>query len=279
MPNRKGICVLCGKGTPLTFEHVPARSSFNVPNVIEYRLDDWLQRDSAGRMPGGYIQPKGTGAEVFCKPCNEFTGSKYVPYFSQFVDAGRQCVGALADRVLAFNDDPEVRVAHATLFEVRRLAVLKQIVTMVLAVNSPELAAANPALRRFVLDRDRVGLAARYRFYVSLNFGPMISRSSGVGFELDVRTGLATVITEVLYVPFAYLMTIDAPVVAPKWSKLAEITAFANVPYDDVADVDLSLPIGFAHTALPGDYRSSAAIAREAKNVGAPESPSDLNSR
>ena len=278
MANKKGICALCGKGRRLSFEHVPPENSLNVRNVVEYRLDDWLQRDSDGRMPGGYLQPKGTGAEVFCTPCNEFTGTAYVPHFNRFVHAGAQCLVDLGgDRVLAFNDDPEVRVAHATLSEVRRLAVLKQIVTMVLASNPPEFAAANPALRDFVRDQDRVGLPDRYRFYLSLNCGPMIGRQSGAFFEIDFGTGLATVATEVVYVPLAYLMTIDAPAVAPRWSKLAEITAFANLPYEDVADVDLSLPIGFAHTAFPGDYRSAAAIAREAEHGGAPEA--DFNSR
>ena len=192
-----------------------------------------------------------------------------MPHFNHFVHAGLQLVQDLPGAPDRFDDDPVARGAQVRVFEVRRLAVLKQIVTMMLAVSPwPEFGKAHPALSAFVLNRDQTGLPDRYRFFLSLNLGPL-SRSLGLSLHIDLRTGASTPVSEVVYFPFAYLMTIDAPVLdAPLWSSLGEITGFANVPYEDTADVALALPIGFAHTPYPGDYRSAAAMRQERESPG-----------
>src|SRR5687768_1416234 len=96
MAKNKGICAICGKGTKLTFEHVPAKAAGNEEDVTVYGIEEWLSRDlESGEMPGGYVQPQGTGAISICKPCNEYSGAHYVPEFAKFVHTGIKILNAL----------------------------------------------------------------------------------------------------------------------------------------------------------------------------------------
>lgn len=89
MSNNKGLCAICGKGAKLTFEHVPPRAAGNEAGGTVYSIEEWLSRDlESGEMPGGYIQPQGTGVMSICKPCNEYSGEWYVPEFAKFVHTG-----------------------------------------------------------------------------------------------------------------------------------------------------------------------------------------------
>jgi len=45
---------------------------------------------------------------------------------------------------------------------------LKQVVTMFASINRPEFMDFHPELRRFVLDREAVGLPPRYQIYLAL---------------------------------------------------------------------------------------------------------------
>src|SRR6266511_3846477 len=100
MAKNKGICTICGKGGKLTFEHVPAKATGNDEEVVVYGIEQWLARDlETGEMPGGYIQPKGTGAISICKACNEYCGTWYVPEFAKFVRTGIKFFWDLKDSI------------------------------------------------------------------------------------------------------------------------------------------------------------------------------------
>ena len=83
MGRNKGICTLCGKGGPLSFEHVPPEGGLNVRGVVMHTFDDWMARESFdGPLPNGRPQPEGTGLIALCRGpggCNEFLGSAYGP--------------------------------------------------------------------------------------------------------------------------------------------------------------------------------------------------------
>jgi len=44
----KGICHLCGEQKGLTYEHVPARSSYNEQPAEMFGLESWLRQTPTG---------------------------------------------------------------------------------------------------------------------------------------------------------------------------------------------------------------------------------------
>jgi hypothetical protein len=250
----KGICAICGKGGPLSFEHLPPKAAYNAKDVTLFGFDHWLQRDESGRMTGGYPQPKGTGFYAICKECNERTGEWYVPEYAKLVHTGFKLLSQSQPSAEA-DTDPATKAAIVGLKGVRPLPIVKEIVAMLLAINSPDFAGAHPPLRAFVLDPKQSGLPERYRLYLTLYRGPL-ARFVGLAVKIDLTSGEATYVTELGYPPFAYALTVDSPSLL----SIGEITHWTTARPDDVLDVRLNMIVGFGHTPYPADYRSRAAI-------------------
>lgn len=101
-----------------------------------------------------------------------------------------------------------------------------------------------------------MGLPDRYKFYLSLFLGP-INRYVGVAWRLNVNSGQMIYLTEFSYPPFSCLLTLDThQFIQP----CGAISGFADIRYDQRADVEIDVLVGFGHTPYPGDYRSQAAI-------------------
>ena len=56
-------------------------------------------------------------------------------------------------------------------------------------------------------------------------------------------------------------MTVDGPF---DGIETVDITGFVDVGYDQRADIDLDLLVGFGHTPYPADYRTKAMVERDA---------------
>jgi hypothetical protein len=137
---------------------------------------------------------------------------------------------------------------------------------MMLATSQESLSLEHPELGDFVLDRGRTGLSDRYRFYLSLFAGPR-ARSTGVSRAVDFERDRDDTLVEVAWPPYAYVMTIDSE---PEAIDTVDITGCVDVRYDQRADMQLSLLIGFGHTPYPADYRTTAMIERDrARNEAA----------
>ncbi|HLG55258.1 MAG TPA: hypothetical protein VI485_07995 [Vicinamibacterales bacterium] len=260
MAKNKGICAICGKGTKLTFEHVPPKAAGNEEDVIVYGIEEWLSRDlESGEMPGGYVQPQGTGTISICKSCNEYSGKWYVPEFGKFVHTGvglfRQLTTARIEKADA---SLEWKAVDFKVKGMRALPVVKQIVASLLALNAPEFGQKNPDLVKFVLDHKIQGLPEKYRLYMCLFAGP-IARFAGLAVELNVVTQQTVYMTELAHPPFAYLLTIDSEPSQPT----GEITVWTTRDFDEARDERLVLTLGFGNTAFPGDYRSKAKVEAE----------------
>lgn len=276
MGKNKGLCTICGKGGKLTFEHVPPKASYNEKGLELFKLDHWFAKGETGQMTGGAPQPDGSGMVSLCKSCNEKTGAWYVPEFAKLVRDGITLHQHLDE--YSAGDDPgksmTPRFVHVGIRQIRPLPLLKEVVAMLLAVNGPEFGKKNPALVQFVLEKESRGLPDRYRIFLSLFRGPM-ARFAGLSVAVHTDIGTITLMTEVAYPPFAYLMTIDS---TPELS-IGEVTDWANADWNVTRDVTLDLLIAFAHTPYPGDYRSRAAIDAEvAKNRAALDGAADAGS-
>lgn len=261
-------CRICRVKPADSFEHVPPRKAFNDEPTTAYTIMDWLAREEGG-LSGGTIEQRGAGDAVLCQSCNNNTGSWYGAELVRAARAGARILGQLpldefdakldpAWTTVVFKQQPKIG-PHP-------LRLVKQIIAMLLATSPYDFSFKNPELGDFVLDRERTGLDERYQLYLAL-FAGSNARSTGVASRIDVETGRTDILVEVAYPPYAYVMTIDS---APEAIDTANITSFAEVGYSQMADLDMGMLVGFGHTPLPVDYRSTAMIERDReRNIAA----------
>jgi hypothetical protein len=136
----------------LTFEHVPPKSSFNEGRQEVFGLMDFLNRPPSGKMTGGRIEQRGAGEWSLCENCNNKTGSWYVPELGRATAAGVTILRQLPLKEIDANPDAEVvRVGFSGVErKPRPLLLIKQIITMLLAISQTELSLKNPELGDFV---------------------------------------------------------------------------------------------------------------------------------
>lgn len=143
--------------------------------------------------------------------------------------------------------------------QVRPLAFVKQMVTMILVVNGVEFAMLHSALREFVLDRDRIGLPEVIQLYLAL-YLPTSSRLSGVQGSLDTNTHELHLMSEVAHPPFAYVASFDEP---GPLVEVGNITSLPTCPTARERPRQDHLIVGFGHTIHPTDYRTRGQLDRD----------------
>lgn len=246
MPKKRheGNCHICGQYGPLSFEHVPPRAAFNDRQVLEVKFDD-LIRLGPDERPKGKVKQKGAGGYTLCARCNNLTGKWYA---KNFVDWCYQGMDIL------------IRSSgHPTLIYLQYifpLAIIKQIITMFFSINGPQFAEAHPELVSFVLDRDRKYLSPNYRIFLYYNVVGQ-TRQVPVAAKANVHSGQVTVLTEITFPPFGYVMTFGDQLLD---QRLVDISYFASFDYGQFEVIEIRLPVLPTHLALPGDYRSKDEI-------------------
>jgi len=140
------------------------------------------------------------------------------------------------------------------------LSILKQIITMFFSVNPETFRVPNEELVRFILNKETRYLSPKYRFFVYYNSTGKF-RASGGSALLDTNTGRMSVISEITYPPFGYVMIMSSE---PPDDRLFEITHFARYDYNEFVVMPLELPVLPTHLPIPGDYREKAQIYQEA---------------
>jgi hypothetical protein len=257
----KGICTLCGKGGPLTFEHVPAEASGNPRGGVMYNLEEWLARDAiTGVLPGGVPLPEGMGVIGLCGACNNgLLNVHYVPAFVDFVEAGKQMIGDIgATRFAELDTVDKTTCASVKFLAVNRLAVAKQIISMVLVTSGREVVAKNSDLEKFVRTPTARCTPAKYRLFLALTAG---SAARSTGLSVQINASGEAHFAEVVHPPFAYALSFNATAPYPD----GEISHWTAAEYDSICEEAIGLPIGYCHTIIPGDLRTSAHIERETR--------------
>lgn len=250
---------------------MPPRAAFNNEQTRVYGLDDWLRRDDDGLLTGGRLERRGAGDHTLCADCNNKTGSWYGTELRRAAKSGARILQeAPLDELDAKLEPTWASVAFregAT--RPHPLRLIKQVLTMLLATSPPELSATHPELAAFVLDREATGLLDRFQFYLALYAGPL-ARSTGVAHRLDIAKGRADTLVEVAFPPYAYVMTIDSR--DDKAIETSNITSAVDVGYNQTADLEMDLLVGFGHTPYPADYRTRAMVERDRqRNEAAPK--------
>jgi len=242
-----GVCHICGKNGPLTFEHVPPRAAFNNRRVVTAGFDEVI-RLGPDEVPTGPVQQRGAGGYTLCASCNNRTGSWYGRSFVDWCYQGM-------DILIRSGGKPSL-IYMNYLFPLR---VIKQIATMFFSVNGEQFSQVHPVLVRFILNREQKYLPPRYRFFAYYNMSGKC-RYSGVVAKVDTRTGKPFIYSEITYPPFGYVMTLDSQ---PPDPRLSEITGFSRFSYNEFRVFNLRLPVLQTHLWYPGDYRTEKEILRD----------------
>jgi len=232
----RGVCRICGERRELSYEHVPPRCAFNQRPARMYSLEQWVILESGG--PAQYRdQQRGSGYVTLCADCNNRRGGRWnVPNFCLWARTGDAAIRRFPA------DETVTEVSFRPTKQLRPLPFVKQIVSMMLALNEPAFGAAYPALCEFVVEKERVGLPDDYRAYLSLcdiGFARWVGRYDFLGITLD--GDLETVVaTELSYYPFTYVLSIGPPLHV---GELSDITDYAHRPRSDIITDKVTLPV------------------------------------
>jgi hypothetical protein len=253
-------CRICGTVTKLSFEHVPPKGVGNSSRVEMLGLEDWLRREEEGAEVKPTISQKGSGAYSLCRDCNSRAGELYVPEFQKLHSSGIQALSCLDLPTL--DGRPDAGYVEISAKGVKPGRLTKQFATMMLAISPGTFAQANPDLTEYARVPEKVGLPDRYRFYLALFAGPYARYNGGsAAIHFNDDGSFDTIpVWELAYPPFSYVMTIDETAPA---LEVGNVTGFVDVGIDQVAEVTMTLKVGFGHTVLPLDLRTKSTADRE----------------
>ncbi len=102
-----------------------------------------------------------------------------------------------------------------------------------------------------------VGLPSRYQFYLLLTHPKStVARYSGLSMRLASGTWCATWVTDLVWFPFGYVMTIDEP---KPLLPIGNISDFVRYGYNDETSLELQLPMLASEHPYPGEYSDPVA--------------------
>jgi hypothetical protein len=110
--------------------------------------------------------------------CYTLLGTHYVPAFIDFVEAGNEMLREVSPKFAEY-DSKTQRTEFGVIFvAVNRLAVAKQIVSMILVTSGREVVKANPTLQHFVLQPEILELPQQYPLFLALDSMAVRARDS-----------------------------------------------------------------------------------------------------
>ena len=251
-------CRICGRTDELSFEHIPPRKAFNDTGVLIAEMDFDQPLAIAGVPQGARTFQKGMGSYSLCAKCNNDTGAWYGKRFVEFCKKGML--------ILKRSD---YRPSLYYFGDIYPLAVIKQVVSMFLAINSSAFRDKYSDLAAFVLDRPRRYLDPMYRIYIYFNHGGM-HRATPISAKVDFKRSTmeylkTNLMTEISYPPFGYLMTIDSE---PPDQTIVDVTYFSTYTYQEKKTLSMNYPVYPTYTFFPGDYRSIDKIIKDSREKG-----------
>tara|TARA_R110000868_G_scaffold358173_1_gene619666 strand:- start:194 stop:991 length:798 start_codon:yes stop_codon:yes gene_type:complete len=240
-----GICHLCGQKSTLSFEHVPPRSTFNKnTKYSSVAFEEYVKTENPLKNPPkGKIKQGGIGYNSFCKKCNSFLGSEYVPAYQRWVTGGFEIL-----------QNKEFELHTCTINEIEPQKILKQVVSMFLAINGEWYLKSYPELSDFVASKDSKELPARFKVFCYL------TRAENIRYMHHVVHGNFTIgnsinCSEIAYPPYGYVLTIDS---GNEIQYLNNITEFKNL--NKKIDLNINMFQLSTYMSFPLDYRTKEQV-------------------
>ncbi|TQI71228.1 hypothetical protein JM79_2155 [Gramella sp. Hel_I_59] len=242
---KSGICRLCGMKTMLSFEHVPPKTTFNSSTKYSsVAFEDFIKVENPiADPPKGKIKQGGIGYNSFCERCNNFLGAEYVPAYKKWVIGGFEILL-----------DKEYHLHYYTIKQVEPLKILKQIISMFLAINDEWYLDAYSELSTFVSDKESKILPDKFKVFSYLTRAEEIRYMHHV-VKGNFKTGIPINCSEIAYPPYGYVLTIDSE---QEIDKLNNITSFKN--FDKPMDLNFKMFQLSTYMPFPLDYRTKSEI-------------------
>lgn len=241
----EGFCRLCGNYGKLSFEHIPPKKAFNNNQQLLRTMEDHLSKRPYSRFR------KGLGKHSLCEKCNNDTGGWYGDAFVSWTKQGFDWL----DRV---HGEKMLNLPYY----IKPLNVLKQVMTMTMAMSAEASINAHRELRRFILNPKQMYMPSDYRAFVYFGLKGQLRFNSGMAI-LDTKGGGSDfIVAEVALPPFGYCIT--RPV--GKNKSLAEskglydITWFSRFRLNEWTQIHLRIPTRETNFPSPLDYRNMQGV-------------------
>jgi len=213
---RKGNCHLCGEFKELSFEHIPPKAAFNDRPILIQKHEHLF--DKRSYVYGKSIRSNnGSGAYCFCENCNKSTGDWYARDFSEFV----------AQAYYHFDKAEKISNTNLIEFNFKPLNVLKQILTMFLAIEHMGILKNDKELVNFILDKDNNSLPAKYQIYL---YTTISKHKRLYGIQWNTINGRMNTHSEITFNPFGYFLTVNSP---PPIDTMTNITDFKKFQFNE----------------------------------------------
>lgn len=251
----KGICRLCGEETDLSFEHVPPKTTFNKnTKYTSVDLEDYVKIENPLKNPPkGKVKQGGIGYNSFCKTCNSFLGSNYVPAYKRWVQGGFEIL-----------KNTECYHHRYWIKMVEPLKILKQIISMFLAINGEWYLESFPELADFVSNPESKSLPDKYRLFTYLTRAEESRYRSHV-VHGDLALGTLKNCSEIAFPPYGYVLTIDFE---GQIKFLNDITSFKEFEINKKSDLIINMFQLPTYTPFPLDYRTKDQIEKHIEKNG-----------
>jgi hypothetical protein len=241
-----GICCICGRLGPLSFEHVPPSKAYNDQRIFEASIQSLVaSRWDGQQLPwqGKWVQG-GVGKETLCDKCNNDTGAWYGSAYVNWARQGMQLLHASGG---------SLRLAYP--YTVFPLRIVKQVAVMFFSACGPGFHKRYPDLVRFVLNRDERNVPHDLRIYAYLVDPARSSafRQSGATGVVNFDRPGANMFAEIAFAPFGFIMSMRGT--APRLD-LCDITDLGQEPFHRKGTWFLKLPVLPVVSWLPGDFRT-----------------------
>jgi hypothetical protein len=211
-----GYCHLCFEEKELNTEHVPPQSAYNKnTRYIEVPLLDYLKaKDPAKYKAKGRVNQGGITCHSFCVECNNSLGIKYVNDYKAWARVGFEVMRKVENKKGCYN-------FHALVQNPNK--ILKQVVSMFIAINDYSFAQNNKDLVEYVRNEQSKKLPDRFRIFTYLNNGPQF-RYLPVFAKGSFDPPAIIMCSEMAYPPFGFVLTINCADSPSRY--LTELTNF-----------------------------------------------------
>ncbi len=237
----------------LSFEHVPPRTTFNKDTKYSsVAFEDYIKTENPLKnQPKGKIKQGGIGYNSFCEKCNSFLGAEYVPAYKRWVTGDFEILV-----------DKEFHLHNYKIKQIEPLKILKQIISMFLAINDDWYLDAYPELSNFVSDKETKILPEKFKVFAYLTRAENIRYMNHV-VKGNLRSGKPINCSEIAFPPYGYVLTIDSE---EQIKNLNNITSFKN--FDEPLDLNFRMFQLSTYMPFPLDYRTKIEVENEIdKNI------------
>lgn len=239
-----GVCRLCGEDKPLSYEHVPPRSTYNKKTKYKIiSMDDYMaQDDPVNHKFKGKIYQGGIGFYSLCEECNSFLGTNYVKTYKDWVDVGKKILSHGKYSNYKYNVQ-----------RIQPLRLIKYILSMFVSVNREDFYSSFPEIIEFIRNPDLKELPEKYQLYTYLNNEGNFRHLpfQVVGNFRNVSQIISC--SEITYPPYGFVLTFND---TKQIKFLNNITDFKNLSLDKEMNVEMEMYRLPTYFQVPLDYRS-----------------------